>query len=249
MFRGRVIPVLLIKGRRLVKSVKFKDHRYIGDPLNAARIFNELQADELIVLDIDATPNGELISLDLVRELAEEVTMPFAVGGGITSLENIRALIGLGVEKVVIGTVAGRDPDLIRAAADEFGSSTISVCIDVKKDVVGRDRVCLLGGRETTDLDPIDFAKLMESMGAGELVLQSVDLDGMMSGYDLQLISAISSSVGIPVVALGGAANEADLAAAFGQANASGAAAGSMFVYHGRHRGVLINYPARDSFR
>lgn len=244
MNRPRIIPVLLLKGHGLVKSVRFKDHRYIGDPINAARIFNEFQADELILLDIEASRQQRLISLELVNEVAEEVTMPFCVGGGIRSIGHIRNIIGSGVEKVIIGTRAVQSPDFIKQASEEFGSSTIAVCIDVKKDLFRKKRVCFFNGRKTTKIEPVEFAQLMESKGAGELIIQSVDQDGMMNGYDIDLIKAVSSSVGVPVVALGGAGNERDLVNAVEQGHASSVAAGSLFVYHGKQRGVLINYPA-----
>jgi cyclase len=239
---------LLLKGQGLVKSVRFKGHRYIGDPLNAARIFNELRADELIFLDIEASPGKRLISLEFVNAVAEEVTMPFSVGGGIRSIEDIRAVIRAGIEKVIIGTQAARDPAFIRLAADEFGSSTISVCIDVKKSLFGRDGVKSLGGRQATGFGPVEFAQLMESNGAGELIIQSIDRDGMMSGYDIKLINAVAASVSVPVVALGGAGNEDDLVKAVEQGHANDVAAGSIFVYQSKQRGVLINYPSNKLF-
>ncbi len=248
MRRPRIIPVLLLKDQGLVKSVRFKGHRYIGDPLNAARIFNELKADELIFLDIEASPRRRLISLEFVNAVAEEVTMPFSVGGGIRSIEDIRAVIRAGVEKVIIGTQAARDPAFIRQAAAEFGSSTISVCIDVKKSLFGRDRVKSLSGRQATGFGPVEFAQLMESNGAGELIIQSIDREGMMSGYDIKLIRDVAASVSVPVVALGGAGSENDLVKAVEQGQANDVAAGSIFVYQSKQRGVLINYPSNKLF-
>lgn len=243
------MPVLLLRGQALVKSVRFNNHKYIGDSLNAARIFNELDVDELIFLDIDATRNDRVISLDFVNAVAEEVTVPFSVGGGIKSVDDIRNIIKLGVEKVIIGARAAQDPPFIRRAADEFGSSTISVCVDVKRDFFRRNRVHVFGGRTATKYDPVEFAVLMENSGAGEVILQSIDRDGMMSGYDLDLISSVSERVGIPVVALGGAASESDLVAAVENGHASAVAAGSLFVYHSKQGGVLINYPLPGPFR
>jgi cyclase len=248
MQRPRVIPVLLLKNNGLVKSIRFKNHRYIGDPLNAARIFNELEADELIFLDIEASRERRSISLDFVNAVAEEVTMPFAVGGGIRTLDDIRAITRAGVEKVIIGAHAAQSPPFIKHAAEEFGSSTISVCVDVKKDLFRRNRVRITNGRTATGFDPVEFAQMMESNGAGELVIQSIDRDGMMNGYDIELVTQISSAVGIPVVALGGAGSEKHLADAFEQGNASGVAAGSLFVYQSTKRGVLINYPTEKQF-
>lgn len=248
MNRPRIIPVLLVKGHGLVKSVRFKDHRYIGDPINAARIFNEFQADELILLDIEASRQQRLISLELVNEVAEEVTMPFCVGGGINSIENIRNIIGSGVEKVIIGARAALTPDFVKQASEEFGSSTIAICIDIKKDLFRRKRVCFLNGRQMAKFEPVEFAQMMESKGAGELIIQSVDRDGTMNGYDIDLIKEVASSVNVPIVALGGAGAESDLVDAFEQGHASAVAAGSLFVYHGKQRGVLINYPTSRPF-
>lgn len=243
MHRPRIIPVLLLKGHGLVKSLRFRDYRYIGDPLNAARIFNELQADELIFLDIEASTDNRLISLEFVNAVAGEMNMPFSVGGGIKSTEDIRTLVRAGVEKVVIGTHAGLDPAFVKKASEEFGASTISVCMDVKRDVFRRTRVAILNGKRVTKYDPIEFAQLMESNGAGELIVQSIDRDGMMNGYDTDLLQKVSAAVGIPVVALGGAGSKEHLVEAVKLGNASAVAAGSLFVYHSKQRGVLINYP------
>lgn len=248
MQRPRVIPVLLLKNNGLVKSIRFKNHRYIGDPLNAARIFNELEADELIFLDIEASRERRLISLDFVNAVAEEVTMPFAVGGGIRTLDDIRAITRAGVEKVIIGTHAAQSPTFIKQASDEFGSSTISVCVDVKKDLFRRNRVRIMNGRTTTGFNPVEFARVAESNGAGEIVIQSIDRDGTMNGYDIDLVREVSAAVGIPVVALGGAGSEKDLAHAFVKGNVNGVAAGSLFVYQSTKRGVLINYPTDKHF-
>lgn len=242
------MPVLLLRGKGLVKSVKFKDHRYIGDPLNAARIYNEARADELIFLDIDATREGRLISLDFVSAVAEEVSIPFSVGGGVRTLDDIRSIVRCGVEKVVICSQAVIEPDFVRRAAAEFGSSTISVCIDVKNDLLGRGRVVSNAGTKNGGSNPVEFAQLMAANGAGEIILQSIRNDGAMQGYDLELTASVSRSVGIPVVALGGAGSSNDVSSVLESGIASAAAAGSMFVYHGKHRGVLINYQ-RESIR
>ncbi|MEQ1762921.1 MAG: AglZ/HisF2 family acetamidino modification protein [Pyrinomonadaceae bacterium] len=248
MSRPRIIPVLLLRDGGLVKSVKFRSHKYIGDPLNAARIFNELEADELIFLDIDASRNGRSISLDFVNAVAEEVSMPFSVGGGITSIEEIRAITRSGVEKVIIGSHAVQDPEFVRQAADAFGSSTISVCIDVKKDLFRGERVRTVNGRIRSHFEPIEFARLMETHGAGELIVQSIDRDGTMSGYDIGLVKAVSDAVDVPVVALGGASGESDLVEASREGCANGVAAGSLFIYQSAARGVLINYPEDKGF-
>jgi cyclase len=245
MFRPRVIPVLLLKDQALVKSVRFKNHKYIGDPINAVRIFNELKADELVFLDIDASRNRRLISLDFVREVGEEAFMPFSVGGGVRSIDDIQAILAAGAEKVILGTQAGLEPSFIREASERFGSSTIVVCIDVKKKLFHGDRTWVLNGSSSTRYAPLEFAKLMEENGAGELIVQSIERDGTMNGYDIGLIKTISTAVGIPVIALGGAGRTEHLSAAYRDGTANAVAAGSLFVYQDERRGVLINYPEK----
>jgi imidazole glycerol-phosphate synthase subunit HisF len=250
MFRPRSIPVLLLKDNALVKSRQFKNFRYIGDPINAVRIFNDFRADELVILDTDATREQRLVSLNLVKDIGEEANMPFAVGGGIRTLEHIRDVIGAGAEKVVIGTAAAEQPGFIREASASFGSSTIVVCMDVKKPLFGAQQVFVRNGGKSTSKTPETFAKEMEQEGAGELIVQSIDNDGMMHGYDVQLVRRISESVSVPVVALGGAGQMNDLRLAFTEGKANGLAAGSFFVFHGPQKGVLITYPApRDLVR
>ena len=245
MFRPRVIPVLLLKDKALVKSVRFKNYKYIGDPINAVRIFNELRADELVFLDIDASRNDRLISLDFVRKVGEEACMPFSVGGGIRSLNDIKSILAAGAEKVVIGTRAGIEPAFIKQASDAFASSTIVVCMDVKKKLFRGDRTWVLNGTSSTQYAPVDFARLMEDNGAGELIVQSIERDGAMTGYDIDLIMTISDAVGIPVIALGGAGTVEHLTEAYRDGRANAVAAGSMFVYQDTRRGVLVNYPEK----
>jgi cyclase len=242
-FRPRVIPVLLLQNQGLVKTEKFKKPTYIGDPINAVQIFNDLQADEIVFLDIDASKNQALIDINFVREVGEEANMPFTVGGGIRSIEAIRDIILAGAERVIIGNYALENPDFIKEAALAFGSSTIAVCIDVKKNLFGKQKVYSLNGKKSWNYSPIDFAQLMEQKGAGELIVQSIDNDGSMTGYDLDLIHTIASAVTIPVIALGGAGEINHLKKAFHEAYASGVAAGSLFVFQNKSKGVLINYP------
>jgi imidazole glycerol-phosphate synthase subunit HisF len=246
MFRPRIIPVLLLRNQGLVKSIKFKNHRYIGDPINAVKIFNDLKADELAFLDIMASVKGRTISLDFVRDVGEEANMPFAVGGGIKTIEDIRAIISAGAEKVILNSVAVQEPDFIREAADTFGSSTIVVCMDVKKKFLGKEQTWFFNGEKASDVSPVEFAQRMQQEGAGELIVQSIERDGTMKGYDLDLIRRISEAVTIPVVALGGAGSLKDMREAYKESFASGLGAGSMFVYHSARKGVLINYPNRD---
>lgn len=243
MFRPRVIPVLLLKNLGLVKSVKFKSHRYMGDPINAVKIFNDLKADELVFLDILASKEDRKISLDFVRNVGDEANMPFAVGGGIRTIQDIKDIINAGAEKVIINSYSVENQNFIREAANEFGSSTIVVSIDVKKKFFGNRQVFIYGGKKATGLDPIDFAKRMEEKGAGEIIINSIEKDGLMDGYDIELIHKVSDAVTIPVVAVGGAGQFSDLREVVKNGHASAVAAGSLFIYHGPRKAVLINYP------
>jgi imidazole glycerol-phosphate synthase subunit HisF len=246
MFRPRIIPVLLLRNKGLVKSIKFKNHRYIGDPINAVKIFNDLKADELVFLDILASRENRTISLEFIKKVGEEANMPFAAGGGISTVEQIRNIIGAGAEKVIINTMAAKDPNFILSASETFGSSTIVVCIDVKKTFYGKEQTWIINGSKPTGSSPVDFAKLIEEKGAGEIIIQSIDRDGTMIGYDITLIRKISQAVRIPVIALGGAGNLGHLKQAYNEGYANGLAAGSIFVFHGARKGILINYPEKD---
>ena len=249
MYRPRLIPVLLLQNKGLVKSVKFKNHRYIGDPINAVRIFNDLKADELVFIDILATKEKRTISVDFVKNVGEEANMPFSAGGGIRTLEDIRRILEAGAEKVILNTVAGENPGFVREAADTFGSSTIAVCIDVKKDFFGKEKVWIKAGTKALNLTPVHYAKQMEESGAGEIILQSVDKDGTMTGYDILLIKKIAEAVKIPVVALGGAGNFETLVDLNFRVSLNGLAAGSIFVFHGQRNGVLITYPEKEQIK
>ena len=245
MYRPRIIPVLLLKNKHLIKTRKFKEDRYIGDPINAIRIFNESYADELIILDIYATREKRCISTELVRLLNEETNMPFGVGGGIKNCNQIMELIQAGAEKVIIGSEAYFKPKFINEAANRFGSSTIMVCIDVKTDFWGKAKVYVNNGKHATGKTPVEFAKHMEQMGAGEIIIQSIERDGEMNGYDIALLEKITSSVQIPVVALGGAGTIEHFRELYSRVQVNGLAAGSFFVYNDKNRGVLINYPGK----
>ena len=246
MYRPRVIPVLLLKDKALVKSIGFKKHNYIGDPINAVKIFNDLRADELVFLDIEASRRDRLVSLDFVKDVGEEANMPFAVGGGIRTLENIQSIIRAGAEKVIIGSEAVKRPTFIREATDAFGSSTICVCIDIKKKLLGDQKVWTINGTKASSYAPVEFALLMEQQGAGEIIIQSIERDGMMQGYDIALVKSIAEAVSIPVVALGGAGKMEHLKEVYQKGFANGLASGSFFVYQGEKRGVLISYPEKE---
>lgn len=239
----RVMPCLLLKGQGLVKTVRFKDPTYVGDPRNAVRIFNEKEVDELVILDITATAENRPPRFDLVEEIVSEAFMPVAYGGGIRNIDDAARVLALGVEKVVLCTRAVEDPPFLREAAERFGNQSVVACLDVKKRWLGGYEVCSRGGRKGSGKDPVDLARVMEEMGAGEIVLQSVDRDGTQSGYDLELIRQVAGAVNIPVVAAGGAGKVEDFRQAVREAGASAVAAGSLFVFKGKHRAVLITYP------
>lgn len=245
MFRPRVIPVLLLKQKGLVKTVKFRRPTYIGDPINAVHIFNDLESDELVFLDITATKDGRIPPIDVVRTIGDEAFMPFAVGGGVRSVSEIRQLIQAGAEKVVINTAALDDADLVRRAAEMFGSQSVIVSIDVKKDLFGQYRVYTGSGTKRTGRSPVDHALEMQRAGAGELLVTSIDRDGTMGGYDCKLIRSVADVVDVPVIACGGAGDPLHLREAVTEGGASAAAAGSLFVFQGPRRAVLISYPER----
>lgn len=248
MRRPRIIPVLLLHKGGLVKSVNFKNYIYVGDPINAVRIFNDLKVDELILLDIDASRGNRTISIDLIRKIGEEASMPFSVGGGINNAENIKQIIQAGAEKVILCTNAVQDPHLIKRASDTFGSSTITVCIDYKNSIFGGYRVLIKGGAHKTRLDPLQAAERAEGCGAGEVILQSIDRDGTMSGFDVETIARVNRSLTIPVVGLGGAGKLSDFEELYEETGINAIASGSFFVFQGSHRGILIRYPPISSY-
>lgn len=249
MFRPRIIPVLLLKDKGLVKTTKFDRSRYIGDPINAVKIFNDLEADELVFLDITATKEGRTISLDLVKDIGDEAYMPFGVGGGIRRVEEIGQLIKAGAEKVVINTAAANNRGLLDEAANLFGSQSIVVSVDVKKSLMGHYQVFVGSGSQRLKVDLTAYVKEVEAAGAGEIMVNSIDRDGMMNGYDIDLIRTVAEAVSIPVIACGGAGRLTDFLKAVEQGKASAVAAGSMFVFHGPRKAVLINYPDQDQLR
>lgn len=244
MRRIRVIPVLLLQKGGLVKSVKFKDSKYVGDPINAVKIFNEKEIDEIVILDIDATREKRGPDMQRIRSITGEAFIPLAYGGGISKIEEIQELFYLGVEKIIVNHQAVHNPDLITEAASLVGSQSVVVSIDVKKNLFGKYKVYSHNGTENTKLDPVEFAKKMETAGAGEIFLNAIDLDGTYKGYDTAIIENVSKAVSIPVVACGGAGSIDDFNNAI-KHGASAVAAGSMFVFQRPHRAVLINYPTQ----
>lgn len=243
MLATRVIPALLLQDRGLVKTIKFKNPIYVGDAVNAVKIFNEKEVDELIFLDITASKKSRQPNFSLISELASECFMPFAYGGGITNLDEIQKILQLGVEKVVINHSVLTDIRFLEAAVRRFASSTIVVAIDVKKDLFGRFRVYDHVRHRTTQKDPFNYARELEAAGAGELFINDVDRDGTYSGYNLPLLKGMTDLVSIPLIACGGASSLEDLKAAASDGGASAVAAGSLFVFQKPHRAVLISYP------
>ena len=243
MFRSRVIPCLLLKNNGLVKTIKFKAPTYVGDPINAIKIFNEKEVDELILLDISAAVEHTSPQFDVIEKIATECFMPVCYGGGIRDINTIKNIMSIGIEKVSISSYAVENPNFIKEAADKFGSQSIVVCIDVKKNLWGGYEVIIHNGTKITGIDPLNHAVKLEKMGAGELLINSVDRDGTMLGYDVELIKSIARNVGIPVIACGGAGKLSDIRDVIKTGGASSAAVGSLFVFHGKHRAVLISYP------
>jgi imidazole glycerol-phosphate synthase subunit HisF len=245
MLKTRVIPCLLLRGAGLVKTTRFKDAKYIGDPINAIKIFNDKEVDELVLLDITATREGRGPSFAKIEQVASECFMPLAYGGGLASVDDARRVLKLGVEKVVFNTATWRAPDVVRDAAREFGAQAVVASIDVRRKLFGRHEVFVEGGTRGTGEDPVDYARRMEDIGCGEIFLTSIDRDGTMKGYELDLIASVAAKVQIPVIAAGGAGTVADFGAAVREGGAAAVAAGAMFVFHGPHRAVLITYPGQ----
>lgn len=242
----RVIPVLLLKNMGLYKSVKFKDLKYVGDPINALKIFNEKEVDEIVFLDIEASVNNHEPNYQVLSDIASECFMPLCYGGGIKTIAQIEKILFTGVEKVSLNTSAFENKSLIEEAAKKFGSSTIVVSMDVKKSLIGGQRVYTKSGTYNTKQKPVEYAKEMEQAGAGELLVNSIDADGTMNGYDIDLIQKISNEVSIPVIACGGAGSIQHMHDVVHTGHASAVAAGSFFVFKGKHRAVLITYPNRE---
>jgi cyclase len=243
MLIKRVIPCLLLRNNGLVKTVRFRDTTYVGDPINAVKIFNEKEADELIFLDIDATKTGKEPSYAMIEKIASECFMPFSYGGGVKSIQTIEKIIKSGAEKIIINTEAFLNRDFIREAVKEFGSSTIVVSIDAKKKLLEGYTVHIKGGTVNTGKKVVGYAREMEDAGVGEIFINSIDRDGTMAGYDIELIRAVSDAVDVPVIACGGAGKLEDFSEAFREGGASAVSAGSFFVFHGKRRAVLITYP------
>lgn len=247
MLYPRIIPCLLVHNKGLTKTKKFKDHKYVGDPINAVRIFNEKEVDELIVLDIDATVENREPDYKMIKNLAVESRMPLCYGGGIKNAEQAQKIFTLGIEKIAISSLALERKEAITEIANRVGNQSVIVVMDIKKKILSKKyELFTHNAKINTKNDPIKLAKLFEELGAGEIVINSIDNDGMMSGYDLELIDEIRNVISIPMTVLGGAGTLEDIEMVFSNHGIIGAAAGSLFVFKGKYRAVLINYPRPD---
>jgi cyclase len=242
MTNVRIIPVLLLKNEGLVKTVNFSKPKYVGDPINAVRIFNEKEVDELVFLDITATLEKRDPNFKMLEEIASECFMPLSYGGGVNNLSQVQKLFSIGIEKIIFNSVIYSNPSLITEVSNIFGNQSVVASIDVKKSFFGKYEVYSNAGTTKVNESLSSIISKIQSLGVGELIINSIDSDGTLKGYDLDLIKLISQSLNIPVVALGGASSLSDFKLAI-QAGASAVAAGSFFIFHGKHKAVLISYP------
>ncbi|PIQ42568.1 MAG: imidazole glycerol phosphate synthase subunit HisF [Gammaproteobacteria bacterium CG11_big_fil_rev_8_21_14_0_20_46_22] len=248
MLRTRVMPCLLLRNGSLVKTIQFKNPKYIGDPINTVRIYNEQEVDELIFLDISATIENKPINYDLLQEIASECFMPFTYGGGINTFEKAQRVFSIGIEKIALNSALFSSSDLPKKIVDTYGGQSLVASIDVKKNVLGGYRVFTSSGSSKTKWSPVDFARYVENLGVGEILLTAIHEDGRMLGYDLALIEAVAAAVNIPVIACGGAGELIDFRRAV-DVGASAVAAGSIVVYQSKLRGVLTNFPMQAELK
>ena len=246
MLRSRITPCLLVHNKGLVKTVGFKDPKYVGDPINAVKIFNEKEVDELIVLDIDASVEGRGPDFELIRKLAVECRMPFCYGGGVTTVEDAKKIINLGAEKVALSSAAIENFDILFQIGQAVGIQSVVVILDVKKKgLFGGYEIFIHNGKKATGIKVKEFVKRLDKIGVGEVVINSIDRDGMMEGYDFSLVDMVRDATEVPITVLGGAGNLDDIRELIARYKIIGAAAGSLFVFKGKYRAVLISYPNR----
>ncbi|MCF6806993.1 AglZ/HisF2 family acetamidino modification protein [Thiotrichales bacterium 19S9-12] len=243
MLFPRIIPCLLIRDNGLVKTVKFKDGKYVGDPINAVKIFNEKEVDELIVLDIDATIKSKAPDYKMISNLAAECRMPMCYGGGVKTPQQASKVFALGVEKIALSSAIVEHPELIKDIAEQVGSQSVIAVLDVKKKLFGGYQIYTNNATKKAKFDILKFVEELECLGVGEIVLNSVDCDGMMQGYDIELVDMIKQNISVPVTVLGGAGSLEDIGGIINKYPIIGAAAGSLFVFKGKYKAVLINYP------
>jgi len=250
MLRSRIIPCLLVHKRGLVKTVGFKDPKYVGDPINAVKIFNEKEVDELTVLDIDATIEGRAPDFEMIKNLAVECRMPFCYGGGVTTVEQAKKIISLGAEKVAISSAAIENPDLIKAMGQAIGVQSVVVIIDAKKKgLFGSYEIFTHNGKKATGIKVKDFVQKINEIGVGEIVINSIEHDGKMTGFDFSLIDLVRDNCDVPVTVMGGAGSLEDLRQVVKRYRIMGVAAGSLFVFKGKYRAVLISYPSKSELK
>ena len=247
--RPRIIPCLLIEDGNLVKTKRFKEPTYLGDPINAVKIFNEEEADELCLLDISSHRGGNHINFELLKNIVTEAFMPLAYGGGISSLEDAKCLYRMGFEKLIFNTALASDPNLIREVVSYAGAQSVIASIDVKKNIWGREECYIDCGKKNLKKDVATYLNEIEELGVGEIFINSIDNDGMMNGYNIDLIKCVTTNTNLPVIACGGAGNLEDLSKAIKQGGTQAVAAGSIFVFYGPRRAVLINYPGEDDLK
>lgn len=245
MLRPRIIPSLLVHDNGLVKTVNFKSPKYVGDPINAVKIFNEKEVDELAVFDIDATVLAKEPNYALIEKLANQSRMPLCYGGGVKTVEQAQKIFGLGIEKIALSSAVMQNPKLITEIANRVGSQSVIVVIDIKKKLLGGYEIYINNGKKATGLNPIKFAEEAQKLGAGEIIINSIDQDGVMKGYDMNLIDKITEKLTIPVTVLGGAGSLQDVKKVIDKHGIIGVAAGSLFVFKGAYKAVLINYPTK----
>ena len=247
VLRPRLVPCLLIRNGGLVKTVRFGESKYVGDPLNAVRIFNEKEADELMVLDIDATVQNREPNYGLVRKLATECRMPLCYGGGVKTVDHVQRIVGMGVEKVSVGAAAVENSGFISEAASRVGRQSIAVIMDVKQSLwLRKYEAYARNGTYKINLEPAEFAKKCEALGAGEIIVQSIDRDGTSAGYDLELVAHVRKAISLPITVLGGAGSHDDIVSLIKRFGVIGASAGSLFVFKGKYKAVLISYPSLE---
>ena len=246
MLRPRIIPSLLLHDKGLVKTVNFKSPKYVGDPINAVRIFNEKEVDELAFFDIDASVLNQEPDYGLIEKLANQSRMPLCYGGGVKTVEQAQRIFSLGIEKIALSSAIIENPQLVTRIAERVGSQSVIVVLDVKKKLLGGYEIYTHNGKKATGINPIKFAKEIEILGAGEIIINSIDQDGVMKGYDMNLIDKIAESISIPLTVLGGGGSLADIEKVIDKHGVVGVAAGSLFVFKGPYKAVLINYPNQD---
>lgn len=245
MLRPRIIPSLLLQDNGLVKTVQFKNPKYVGDPINAVKIFNEKEVDELAIFDIDATAKGLEPNYSLIERIANQSRMPLCYGGGVKTVEQAQRIFGLGIEKIALSSAVINDPLLITQIAERVGEQSVIVVLDVKKKLFGGYELFTHNGKKGTGISPFDFAEKAQKLGAGEIIINSIDQDGMMKGYDMNLIDKVREKISLPLTVLGGAGSLNDIKKVLEKHEIIGVAAGSLFVFKGVYKAVLINYPTK----